>query len=182
MAINSRRTEGRDLKPRSSIPSIPTVAHKRQRRASSRSAPWSKREDRNHLTGSSRFVACKDWRDFTNGVSGKATKVGPSPPRGRSMPSFFFHSPRTPAPGETLSFQKGRAQYLEKSFRSERSEVWSSRLAGGQEIAGSNPAVLTSNRTPSRELTNLAQGLERQSRKLKVTGSTPVVNHPRFWN
>lgn len=28
-------------------------------------------------------------------------------------------------------------------FRAERSEVWLSRLVGGQEVAGSNPAVLT---------------------------------------
>ena len=31
-------------------------------------------------------------------------------------------------------------------LKTERSEAWLSRLLGGQEIAGSNPAVLTSNR------------------------------------
>ena len=31
-------------------------------------------------------------------------------------------------------------------LKTERSEAWLSRLVGGQEIAGSNPAVLTGNR------------------------------------
>ena len=51
-----------------------------------------------------------------------------------------------------------------KFLLAERGEVWSSRLAGGQEIAGSNPAVLTDNRALTWELTYLAQWFERQFR------------------
>ena len=49
----------------------------------------------------------------------------------------------------------------------ERSEAWLSRLVGGQEIAGSNPAVLTDNR-------DVGQRLARVFWEHEIVGSSPT--------